>query len=90
MKTTLTALAGLLVLASSASSQAGPRLVITPSTRSVVAGDSVQFAAQLVDESGKPVPDSRVTSGAPDSPSRDASIRRASSSPVQWGRCPSR
>ena len=61
MKTTLTALAGLLVLASSVSAQAGPRLVITPSTRSVVAGDSVQFAAQLVDESGKPVPDSRVT-----------------------------
>jgi hypothetical protein len=61
MKTTLTALAGLLLLASSASAQAAPRLVITPSTRSVVAGDSVQFAAQLVDESGKPVPDSRVT-----------------------------
>jgi hypothetical protein len=55
------ALAGLLVLASNASAQAAPRLVITPATRSVVAGDSVQFAAQLVDESGKPVPDSRVT-----------------------------
>jgi len=61
MRTTLTALAGLLVLASSASAQAAPRLVITPATRSVVAGDSVQFAAQLVDASGKPVPDSRVT-----------------------------
>ena len=45
MRTTLTALAGLLVLASSASAQAAPRLVITPATRSVVAGDSVQFGA---------------------------------------------
>ncbi|HEX7979283.1 MAG TPA: Ig-like domain-containing protein [Gemmatimonadaceae bacterium] len=61
MKTTLTALAGLLVLASSASAQGAQRLVITPATRSVVAGDSVQFSAQLVDESGKQVPESRVT-----------------------------
>jgi hypothetical protein len=61
VKTTLTALAGLLVLASSASAQGAQRLVITPATRSVVAGDSVQFSAQLVDESGKQVPESRVT-----------------------------
>jgi hypothetical protein len=61
VKTVLKALAGFLVLASSASAQAAPRLVITPATRSVVAGDSVQFGAQLVDESGKPVPDARVT-----------------------------
>jgi len=61
VRLTLAALAGLVALASTASAQAGPRLVITPSTRSVVAGDSVQFSAQLVDESGKPVPDSRVT-----------------------------
>jgi len=55
------AFAGLLVLASGASAQAAPRLVISPAARSVVAGDSVQFSATLVDESGKPVPDSRVT-----------------------------
>jgi hypothetical protein len=61
VKAVLKALAVSLVLASSASAQGAPHLVITPATRSVVAGDSVQFGAQLVDESGKPVPDARVT-----------------------------
>ena len=61
MKAIPKAFAGLLVLASGASAQAAPRLVISPAARSVVAGDSVQFSATLVDESGKPVPDSRVT-----------------------------
>ena len=61
MRSTSTALAILIAFAGSAAAQGAPRLVITPSTRSVVAGDSVQFSAQLVDESGKPVPDARVT-----------------------------
>jgi hypothetical protein len=61
MRVISTALAILVAIASSVSAQAAPRLVITPSSRTVVAGDSVQFAAQLVDESGKPVPDARVS-----------------------------
>ena len=36
------------------------RLVIQPTTRSVVAGDSTQFTAQAVDASGKPVPNAVV------------------------------
>jgi hypothetical protein len=44
-----------------ASAQAGPRLVVTPATKSVVAGDSLQLKAQLVDDSGRPVPNARIT-----------------------------
>ncbi|MEO6527695.1 MAG: Ig-like domain-containing protein, partial [Gemmatimonadaceae bacterium] len=43
-----------------AAPNAAPRLVITPSTRSVVAGDSLQLRAQLVDAAGTPVPNARV------------------------------
>jgi plastocyanin len=39
-------------LAGSAAAQAAPRVVITPSTRTVVAGDTVRYTAQLVDEAG--------------------------------------
>jgi hypothetical protein len=58
-----TALLAIVVIAASsrASAQAAPRLVITPSSRSVVAGDSVQFSAQLVDDAGKPVPDAHIS-----------------------------
>jgi hypothetical protein len=44
-----------------ASAQAGPRLLVTPATKSVVAGDSLQLKAQLVDDSGRPVPNARIT-----------------------------
>jgi len=43
MRVTSTALGILVAIAGTASAQAAPRLVITPATRSVVAGDSVQF-----------------------------------------------
>ena len=40
--------------------QGKQRLVVTPSTRTIVAGDTIRFSAQLLDESGKPVPNARV------------------------------
>ena len=47
-------------LAGTASAQGKQRLVVTPSTRTIVAGDTIRFSAQLLDEAGKPVPNSRV------------------------------
>jgi len=45
---------------SAASAQAAPRLVITPTTRSVVAGDTLRFSAKLLDPAGQPIPDARI------------------------------
>ena len=50
----------LATLAGTASGQGAQRLVVTPTTRTVVAGDSLRFSAQLLDESGKPVPNARI------------------------------
>jgi hypothetical protein len=48
--------------AATAAAQApATRLVVTPSQRSVVAGDSLQLRGQLLDASGQPVPGARVT-----------------------------
>jgi len=47
-------------LAGTASAQGKQRLVVTPSTRTIVAGDTIRFSAQLLDEAGKQVPNSRV------------------------------
>ena len=54
--------AALLVLgAASATAQSSPRLIVSPATRSVPAGDSVQFSARLVDESGRTIPNAQIT-----------------------------
>jgi len=48
--------------------QGAPRLVVTPATRTVVAGETLQLTAQLLDADGKPVPNARITfrpAGAP-------------------------
>jgi hypothetical protein len=48
--------------------QGTPHVVITPSSQSVTAGDSLQLHAQLLDAAGKPVPNARITfrlAGAP-------------------------
>ena len=51
----------LVVVATTAAAQApGPRLVISPSVRSVTAGDSLQLRGQLLDAAGQPVPGARV------------------------------
>ena len=45
-----------------------PKLVVTPATHSVVAGDSLRLHAQLLDAGGKPVPNASITfraAGAP-------------------------
>jgi len=47
-------------IAGVAGAQGKQRLVVTPSTRTIVAGDTIRFSAQLLDESGKPVPNARV------------------------------
>ena len=47
-------------IAGGAGAQGKQRLVVTPSTRTIVAGDTIRFSAQLLDESGKPVPNARV------------------------------
>ena len=47
-------------VAVAASAQGTQRLVITPSTRTIVAGDTMRFSAQLLDAAGKPVPDARI------------------------------
>ncbi len=47
---------------------AGPRLVITPANQTVIAGDSLQLRAQLVDAAGNPVPGATIMfrpAGAP-------------------------
>jgi hypothetical protein len=59
---TLTLLVGVVAsLPCAALAQAAPRLVVTPSTRTVVAGDTLRLVAQLVDEAGRPVPGARIT-----------------------------
>ena len=45
----------LLALGGRAASQQAPHLVISPAVRTVAAGDSVQYAARLVDASGAAV-----------------------------------
>ena len=47
--------------AAGAQSAATPRLVVTPSLRSVVAGDSLRLRAQLLDASGQPVQNARIS-----------------------------
>ena len=45
-----------------------PRLVVTPAPQTVIAGDSLQLHAQLLDAAGTPVPNARITfrlAGAP-------------------------
>jgi hypothetical protein len=37
------------------------RLVVTPPTRTMIAGDSLQLRAQLLDAAGQPVPNARIT-----------------------------
>ena len=49
------------VVASSAAAQAAPRLVITPSSPSVMAGDTLRLRAQLLDAAGQAVPGARIT-----------------------------
>jgi hypothetical protein len=55
------ALLGAASAAGAQGSQPGTRLVITPASRSLVAGDSLQLRAQLLDGAGRPVPDARIT-----------------------------
>jgi hypothetical protein len=38
-----------------------PRLVVTPAVRSMVAGDTLRLHAQLLDASGQPIPNARIT-----------------------------
>ena len=55
-------------LAGAQTQQGTPRLVITPAQHTVVAGDSLQLRAELLDAAGKPVPNARITfrpAGAP-------------------------
>jgi hypothetical protein len=55
-------------LASQAAAQSAPRIVITPAARTVVAGDSLKLSGQVLDASGKPMPDVKVLfrqAGAP-------------------------
>jgi hypothetical protein len=47
-------------LTGGASAQAAQRLVVTPTTRTIVAGDTMRFSAQLLDAAGKPVPEARI------------------------------
>ncbi len=54
------AVALLVTLAGTAAGQGTQRLVVTPTTRTVVAGDTLHFSAQLLDEAGKPVPNARI------------------------------
>ena len=57
------------VMSATAQVQQGtPRLVVTPATRTVVAGETLQLAAQLLDANGQPVPNAKIIfrpSGAP-------------------------
>ena len=48
--------------------QGAPRLVVTPATRTVVAGEALQLSAQLLDANGQPVPNAKIVfraAGAP-------------------------
>ena len=52
----------LLVLPAAAVAQSSvARLVITPATREVIAGDTVKFSAQALDAAGRPVPNAKVS-----------------------------
>ena len=44
-----------------AQTSATPRLVVTPSVRTVVAGDSLRLQARLLDAAGQPVPNARIS-----------------------------
>ena len=56
-----TAAAALVVsIAGAASAQGRQRLVVTPTTRTIVAGDTMRFTARLLDEAGNPVPEARI------------------------------
>ena len=54
------AVALLATFAATAAGQGTQRLVVTPTTRTVVAGDTLRFSARLVDEAGRPVPNARI------------------------------
>jgi hypothetical protein len=62
MSTRALTLAGALVVsvAGAAAAQGRQRLVVTPTTRTIVAGDTMRFSARLLDEAGNPVPEARV------------------------------
>jgi hypothetical protein len=47
-------------VAGAVSAQGTQRLVVTPSTRTIVAGDSMRFSAQLLDAAGQGVPGARI------------------------------
>jgi hypothetical protein len=54
------AVALLAAFATTAAGQGTQRLVVTPTTRTVVAGDTLRFSARLLDEKGTPVPNARI------------------------------
>ena len=61
-------LAGATSAAAAQTPQGAPHVVITPANRSVVAGETLQLRAQLVDANGQPVPNAKITfrlAGAP-------------------------
>jgi hypothetical protein len=62
MSTRALTLAGALAVsvAGAAAAQGRQRLVVTPTTRTIVAGDTMRFSARLLDEAGNPVPEARV------------------------------
>ena len=62
------ALAGAISAAAAQAQQGAPHVVITPAKRSVVAGETLQLRAELVDAKGQPVPNAKITfrlAGAP-------------------------
>ena len=62
------ALAGAISAAAAQAQQGAPHVVITPANRSVVAGETLQLRAELVDAKGQPVPNAKITfrlAGAP-------------------------
>jgi len=50
----------LATIGGTAVAQGKQRLVVTPTTRTIVVGDTMRFSAQLLDEAGKPVPNARI------------------------------
>ena len=55
------ALAGLAPVAASAQTAPASHLVVSPTVRTVVAGDSLQLRGQLLDAAGAPVTGAHVT-----------------------------